>query len=302
MNARRLGNAELLGRYEAGSEAWRAARASRLGASEIAAVLGLSRFQSPFSLWHYKAGNIEPEADNREMEWGRDLEALIARRFARLHPEYRLSRCGLYANRERPWQVSQPDRVIHLGGRRLAALEVKTDRNADDWGTEGTDEVPVYYLCQARWQLDTFGWDRCHLVVLIAGSEYREYVVDYDAQDAALMRAEALRFLASIEMGIPPDIDSHEATYRAVRELHPDIDGTDVEVSPEIASDYLLACAGLAEMEDQKRQATARLAAAMGSARRAVCNGERVAIRVPGRNGGTPHLRPARGATERNAA
>jgi putative phage-type endonuclease len=302
MSPRILGSACLLGNYEAGSPDWFAAREGRLGASEIAAVLGLSKWQSPFSLWHLKSGNIAPEADNREMEWGRDLEALIARRFARNHPEWRLSRCGLYANRERSWQVAQPDRVIHYGQRRLAALEVKTDRNAEEWGVQGTDEIPIYYLCQARWQLDTFGWDRCHVAVLIAGSDYREYLVEHDHADAKLMRDEALRFLAIVADGVPPDIDSHEVTYRAVRELHPDIDGTEVEVDPELAAAYEAACTGLTEAEDLKRLTTSRLADVMGNARRAICNEKRVAVRVPGKNGSPPHLRPARTATKREVA
>jgi putative phage-type endonuclease len=302
MSARTLGSAHLLGNYVAGSPEWAAAREGRLGGSEIAAVLGLSKWQSPFSLFHLKAGNIAPEADNGGMEWGRDWEALIARRFARNHPEWRLSRCGLYANRERPWQVSQPDRVIHYGARRLAALEVKTDRNADEWGTEGTDDLPIYYRCQGLWQLDTFGWDRCHIAVLIAGSDYREYVIEYDEADVKLMRDVAQEFLASVATGIPPDIDSHEATYRAVRELHPDIDGTEVEVDRDIAAAYEAACAGFTEAEDLKQLATSRLADAMGNARRAICNQRRIAIRVPGRGNAAPHLRPARTVTKREAA
>jgi predicted phage-related endonuclease len=39
----------LLPKHELHSEAWHEARRSRLGGSEIAAVLGLSPWQSPFS-------------------------------------------------------------------------------------------------------------------------------------------------------------------------------------------------------------------------------------------------------------
>src|SRR5262245_56826091 len=141
------------------------------------------------------------------MAWGRDLEALIARRFARAHPEWRLSRCALYANRERWWQAAQPDRVLHLGGRKLAALEVKTDRYADDWGAQGSDDLPIYYRCQAMWQMDCFGWSECHCAVLITGVDYREYLVRYDADEAELLRKAAVDFLASIEDGTPPSID-----------------------------------------------------------------------------------------------
>lgn len=295
MSPRCIGAGVLLGSYEPGSDEWFAARQGRLGASEIAAVLGLSKWQSPFSLWHLKAGNIPPEFDKPEMEWGRDLEALIARRFDRNHvgDGWRLSRCGLYANRNRPYQVAQPDRVLHLGDRRLAALEVKTDRYADEWGEPGTDDIPVYYRCQALWQMDTFGWDTCHFAVLITGMDYREYIVRYDTSEVLMMRAAAHRFLDWLTTGTPPDIDEHTATYQAVRRLHPDVEDTDTEISERLATDYVTTIADHATTETRKRLVTTQIMDAMGNARRAVCNGTRIAIRVPGRNGATPHLRPA---------
>jgi putative phage-type endonuclease len=299
---KRLGTGDFLGNYEAGSPEWVQSRVGRLGASEIAAVMGLSRFQSPFSIWHIKAGNIAPEADNQAMAWGRDLEALIARRFGREHPSWRLSRCGLYANRERPWQVAQPDRIIHLGGRRLAALEVKTDRYAESWGPEGTDDIPVYYRCQAMWQMDTFGWAECHFAVLITGCDYREYLVRYDPDEATFMRNVAIAFLASIAMGIPPDIDDHGATYTAVRELHPEIDDVEIAISAELAEQYKAAITAIDEAKSAKTLASSRVLNAMGRARRAVCNGEPIAIRVPSGGGASPHLRPAGNGRKRAAA
>ena len=50
----------LIGTFSPGSEEWLAARADGLGGSEVAAVLGLSPFESRFSLWHRKAGRVGP--------------------------------------------------------------------------------------------------------------------------------------------------------------------------------------------------------------------------------------------------
>jgi putative phage-type endonuclease len=302
VSPRTIGTAVLLGDFEAGSPEWHAARARRFGASELAAVLGLSPWQSPFSLWHLKAGNVEPEGDKREMEWGREQEAIIARRFAREHhiEGWKVTRCGLYVNRERDYQVAQPDRVLHLGQRRLAALEVKTDRYGDEWGPLGSDDIPVYYRCQAMWQMDCFGWSECYFAVLITGMDYREYLVRYDPEEAELMRAAAVEFLASIEVGEVPDLDEHSATYRAVRALHPDIDDVDIEIDAELALQYKAALADLDAAEAAKNKAGARVLDAMGRARRAICEKERIAIRVPTK-GGPPHLRPAGGGKRKKA-
>ncbi len=299
MSARTLGEGVLLGSYQPGSPAWFEARAGRLGASEIAAAAGLSRWQSPFSLWHLKAGLIPPQPDNREMAWGRDLETVIARRFGREHAAagWRLSRCGLYANRDRPWQVAQPDRIVHRGHRRLAPLEVKTDRWADEWGPDGSDDVPIYYRCQAMWQLDTFGWDTCFFAVLLTGSDYRELRVDAHPGDIELLRVDAERFLASVEAGVPPPLDASDATHAAVRVLHPGIEDVRVEIGEDIAVEYTTALADADAAKTAKQLAASRVLHAMGDARRAVCNGDEVAIRVPTAGAAPPHLRPSRKAT-----
>lgn len=291
-----MGTARLLGNFVAGSPEWYAARTRRFGASEIAAILALSPWQSPFSLWHLKAGNVPPQVDREWMDWGRDQEWVIARRFARAHQDegWKVRRCGLYVNLARPWQVAQPDRVLHFGGRRMGALECKTDRYADDWGAEGSDDIPIYYRCQAMWQMDCFGWSACYLAVLITGVDYREYLVRYDPEEAEILRKAAVEFLASIERNEPPSLDTHAATYRAVRQLHPDIDDVEIEIDAELAEQYRTALTELDAAEAAKSLAGARVLDAMGRARRAVHDKKRIAIRVPTK-GGPPHLRPAGG-------
>lgn len=304
MRGRTLGSAVMLGWYEAGSPGWYAARQGALGASEIAAVLGLSPWQSRFSLWHLKRGNIPPEPERAEMEWGKEMEALIARRFAREHAAegWRVQRIALYRNRTRRYQIAQPDRAVFLGGRQMVALECKTDRYADDWGTPGTDELPVYYRCQGLWQMDCFGWQRCHFAVLITGVDYREYVLDYDPEEALVLREAAEEFIVSLDAGEPPNLDDHAATYRAVRQLHPQIDNVSVEVPPELARQYRAALAQVDAAETVKQAAAARLLDAMGRARRATCNKENVAIRVPTKGDAPPHLRPAGNGRRKKAS
>lgn len=286
---RRTESADYVGTFKQHSPEWHAARASGIGGSDIAAVLGLSPWESRFSLWHRKAGTVGDQADNDEMSWGRYLEDPIAKWFANQHPELRTWRTGTWRNRDRPWQLANPDRFA--AGRRV--VEIKTDRYADGWGTEGTDEIPVYYRAQVLWYLDTLGWDYAHIAVLIGGSDPREYIVRYSLEEALFMRAEAEKFWASIAADEQPALDGSEATYRVVRELHPDIDGEDVEIPTELANRYRDALEGEKTAEDTKRHVAAELLTAMGTSRRAVSDGERIAIRVPGRGDNPPTLRPS---------
>jgi putative phage-type endonuclease len=289
--------ATLVGYLDPGSDMWLQARANALGGSEIAAVMGLSPFESRFSLWHRKAGRLGPVAETDEMYWGKALEPVIAAEFARRHPDLTVAPAGTWRNRERHWQIGAPDGLV---GDDL--LEVKTARYDDEWGEQGTDVIPVYYRAQVLWYLDCLGYRRCHIAVLITGSDYREYLVQLD--DAAMvdvlaMRAAAQEFMGTIAAGQRPEIDGHTATYQAVRELHPDIRPGQVEVPADVALPYLDALVAHRDAEDAKRRASARLLDAMAGTQRATYMGQTIAS-LASRGDGDPYVCAARGAANQH--
>lgn len=301
--------AELIGEFEPQSPEWHQARAAGLGGSEIAAVMGLNPWESAFSLWHRKAGRIGPKEQTAAMSWGKRLEPAIAAKWSEDHPEFRTRHTGTWRSRERHWQIANPDRLLLTPSRAnntlyepTSILEVKTAHGMDAhaWGDSGTDEIPVYYRCQVLWYLDVFGFDRCDVAVLIGGSDYREYAIGYDPAEAAIMRDEAEIFLASIEAGDRPDIDSADTTYQVIRQLHPDIDGTEKEIPLAAADHYLSACEIAKAAADEKQYAAAIVLDHMGSAQYALRAGERFAQRVALGDDRTPHLRPTQ--KRRNAA
>lgn len=277
-----------LGTFELDSPEWHAARASRLGASEIAAVLGLSPWESRFSMWHRKAGLIPPLDETDEMTWGRHLEQPIAARFAELHSDLSVRRTGTWVSTARPWQLANPDRLLFPG---RIPLEIKWSPYGDGWGEPGTDEIPVYYRCQVLQQLDVLGVPYGVLVALV-GAELRQYVVERDPADIELLRVAGEEFMASLPNalnpeGDRPDLDATSHTYRALKQLHPDIDGSELEVPEAVAKYYRVAmsfsrCAGVLE-----QRAKNLMLDAMGTARRAVHDGQRIAIRSPGPRGST---------------
>jgi putative phage-type endonuclease len=277
-----------VGDFEPGSPPWHAARARGIGGSEIAAVLGLSPFESRFSLWHRKKGLAAPTAQNDVMYWGTRLEAVIRDEFTLRHADDlpAVRTVGTWRHVERPWQIANPD------GRLVDELyEGKTAYNDDGWGEPGTDEIPVYYRTQVLWYLDVFGLKRCHVAVLISGSDYREYVVEHAADEVAIMLDAAAEFLGTLERGERPDIDAHDATYQVVREMHPEIDDVRVDVPGHIAVPYLQAYDAHKAAKAEKQRTAAVLADFMGTARRARFDDEQIAIRVPGRGDGPPSLK-----------
>lgn len=277
------------------SPEWHEYRRHTISASEVAAVLGISPYTSPFDLWWAKRlGDVNP--DTPAMRRGRRLEPLILEDFTDNHPEFRLTRAGLMVNGDRAWQACTPDALAYEGDHPascmdgieaagwscscepVAVVEVKTAGSRDGWGTEGTDEIPAHYRAQVLWQMDTLGLTVAYVPVWI-GFDYREYVVEYDASDLALMRHHAREFLDSLEAGDPPPIDSHPATGRRLKQLHPSLIDGEVEVTAAWVSAYHRAKKGRDAAQRLMDMAEHNIRQAMGDHRYAVVNGRKVATR-----------------------
>lgn len=277
----------------ANTEEWHAARREGLGASEIAAVVGLSPFESPFSLWHRKKGNIPgPDPSNPLFYWGHALEAVVATRFGEGHPEFWVMDVGTHRSSDESWQFANLDRALYptsgvtADTKPLGVLEIKTTRYPDGWGASGSDEIPVHVRCQVMQQMDVFGAPFAWVAVLIGGNDYREYRIDFDADDATTLRTAGRAFWESLQTDDEPPIDASFATYEAVRELHSDIDASlDVELDPALCDDYFTTKDAADETAKAARLAKSRVLDAMGDARRGLFNGTPVLRRQPARGG-----------------
>lgn len=291
----RIGTGELVGQFEVASPEWHAARANGLGGSEIAAVLGLSKWESPLSLWLRKAQQIPlDDEDKSEMEAGRRLEPVICEKFADAHDLGGLLQpAATYRHADRPWQIANPDRFVYdLDGNVVAILEAKFAIYDEEWGEQGTDQIPPYYLAQTRWYLDVFGLDTCYVEVFIGSQgEFREYVVKADPMDQEFLRDAGGAFVQSIAAGERPAVDGHDETYRAIRALHPGLErGMDVELSTETFTAYLEAKRMEKATKAANNYASSLVLEEMGDAHRAVYAAEVVAHRKPGKGSKPPFL------------
>lgn len=306
----------LVGRFEPGTPGWVEARSGCITATRIAAVLGLSPWESPFSLWHRMAGTVSNEVEvSPEMEWGTRLEDAVAGKFADEHSEYLYPQAGTWAHVDRPWQRATPDRLIvrDLSGsmwdpspgdsprRLMGLLEVKTSPFGDGWGPHGSAEVPVYYEAQVQWQMDTLGIDVCHVAVLISGHDYREYVIHADPDAQAFMRERAKDFLESLAVGEAPKIDGHDRTYQTVKQLPDGVEDAAVDIGPYLADLYRDARLGAKTAERHLNLARSLVLDRLGNGLRAESLGELIAYRTTKPDGSTHALMPARGQNRKTS-
>jgi len=260
-----------------GSPEWRRI----MTASKVAAVLGLSPWQSPRSLWHEMRGDVDPSAGNANTSRGHYLEPAILAWWQDQH-------IGVVSDwEEQPsftlgeWAAATPDAACNLteGGEDRAVL-VEAKSTAQDWG----GELPAYYLTQVIWQMHVSGIHRCHVPVIGPRLTFTEFVVDYAdyAEDAALIEARCREFYDSLASDVPPPLDDTVATYEAVRRVHPDIErGSEVELTEKQARSLVEWCHELKSTERAARLAKSTVIEAMGRAQFAKYQGVKIARRQP---------------------
>lgn len=282
----------LLPTVEPGSAEW----LTRMSASKVAAVMGLSPYESPFSLWHRMAGLIAPQEQTTAMSRGHYLEPAIAAWFADQHPDWQVTPAGTYVAADDERWAATPDRLVTTDAGELRLLECKSEGDDEAWGEPLSEDIPIHYRCQVQWQMAVTGARTTHVGLLSKYLRFAEYVVPFDAADAGALMAKAAVFMDSLPEGPHPrrpDIDSHDRTYAAVRELHPGLDDPDVDLDLDVARRYCAAVTARKAAVTEETAAKSAVADAMGDARRALFAGDVIATRKS-KNGGLPYVEAAR--------
>lgn len=166
-------------------------RRSSIGASDVAAILGLDPYRTGLDIWLQKRGLAEVQDQTEASLMGHLLEPVVATRYAMVHPDVSLRTSETIVGNE-PYFTATPDRVASTHKQEwLVEIKTKSRWTAERFGEAGTDQVPPEILCQVLWQMACTGMDHCDVAVLVDGREYREYGVPYDREVAASMQEQA---------------------------------------------------------------------------------------------------------------
>ena len=179
---------------------WLQERMTGIGGSDAAAVLGLSKWKTPLQVYQEKRGELLPQEDNESMLWGRELEPVIRQQYANRNNRTVSLPASMLRHPKYEFMVANVDGVTN--DNRL--LEVKTARSAKEWGETGTDQVPQAYLIQVQHYLAVTQLSVADVVVLIGGSDYREYEIEADKElQEMIIEGEAV-FWANVLSSTPP--------------------------------------------------------------------------------------------------
>lgn len=159
-------------KFEPNSKEWLEERRNHLGASDAAIVLGMSKWGSPEEVQRAKLEAAFKEM-TEAMERGHLLEPIIRRAYAEMF-DVEVFPGEMYIHPDHQWMSATTDGSYETPeGEQL--LEIKTVNSrafgSGEWGEDGTDAIPEYYLIQVMHQLAVTGRQACRLVALVAPTE-----------------------------------------------------------------------------------------------------------------------------------
>jgi putative phage-type endonuclease len=216
-------------------------RKTFIGGSDIAAVMGLSRWKTPLRLWAEKTGKLEPPdlSDIERVEIGVELEEYVARKFERKtgfkvrrdnrdirHPQYGYMRVHI-------------DRLV-LDGESILECKTTSAWMLKDW--EGTD-IPQEYVLQTMWGMGLLKRQRGFIAVLIGGQRFMWKEIVFDQGLFNRMVVSAKDFWENyVEADIPPMAmaDDNETLSELYPESHDKViqfSGADAEMLDHLIDD-----------------------------------------------------------------
>jgi putative phage-type endonuclease len=280
--------------YEPGTPEW----LRTVSASKIPAILGISPYDSAYSLWAKATGRIEDEVKYKDAaERGNELEPVLLNWLEKKLENSRVRKAPSYVHPDNPNWSAAPDGNVYEGRRRTpyAIAEAKTAMYGYEWGEELTAEIPPGYLSQIAWQMYITGARICYVPALV-NMTLRLYKVTWDdvKDDIESIIWAVTAWWQCVITDTPPAWDGSDQTYEAVRKVHPDIDDDGIAViEAELAQELWEAQEALKAAEAADKLAKTKVLDAAGTAKKIVLPDDTTVATRTARGQGKPFLKIA---------
>lgn len=244
---------------------WLEQRREGIGSSDASVILGLSNYESPYSLWEQKTGraplDIEPDERSAElMEWGNILEFVIRDETAkRLGVEIMKPDFSVH-HPDRPWQRANLDGWTDLA----SVFEAKnTDsRNFRLWD----EQVPDHAELQVHHSGSVTGARSAIVAGLIGGNRLMIHEVTMNMNVIEILLEAEEEFWGWVQSDTPPPVDGHPRTYESLMrawEDQPGVKQVDESDVSELWAEFREAHRLEKEAVKRKRYARAKIAQIM---------------------------------------
>lgn len=246
-------------------EDWLAERRKSVGGSEIGAIMGLNRYQSPVSVWANKLGIVPDVEPNEAMIQGTDLEGYVAERFTRLTGK-KVRHCNyILRNDNYPHLHANVDRLV-CG--ESAGLECKTASALSVGKFKGGD-FPTSYYAQCVAYMAVTELPVWYLAVVVLGKEFKVFKMVRDGQDTSkpdwcesvttiddaefdAIKSAVADFWQHVEDETMPEVDGSKATSDTLAAMYSC--GDPLDIDPVGLDDMCDKMRSLRDLKDEKRR------------------------------------------------
>lgn len=198
-------------------ETWLAGRNTQgIGASEAAAVVGVSPWMTPMELWRLKVGAAQPKdlSGSAAVSRGVRMEPVLRDLYAAMHPHYTVDyhAYDILYQEDRPWLFATLDGEVTDDQGRRGILEIKTSSPNGKLGWAKWDgQIPSHYYCQLLHQMLATGYEFVDLMASLENMDgdlsirtYHFERAEQEADMAWLLEKETDFYQNNVLNGVPP--------------------------------------------------------------------------------------------------
>lgn len=248
---------------------WLDYRRAGIGSSEIATIVGLNPYETPYQLWRRKIGLDEPKSETFAMKAGHYLEDAVSQFWSDATGRQIIKASAgdwIVRNDDKPFVQVSPDRTYWLDDNRnndnKGILECKTTQRVID-----ADDLPKTWFCQVQYQLGGAEIQQGSIAWLTAGREFGYQDLTLVPDFYAWLVEEAERFWVDNVMGgKEPDCAN---VQDVLIKFNRHTDSKVIEVGDEIMQAYTQlkdVRAEISKLEEQKEALEAKLKMGFGDA------------------------------------
>lgn len=243
-------------------EQWLQLRKEGVGGSDAAAVVGVSKYATPLTVFMEKRGLYTrevPASVSEAAEWGNIMESVLRDQFKRrinaeraeqgLKPLWIQQRHSLFAHDTFDFMRTNLDGQIlgHELGPGILEIKTGSEYTKDEW--DG-DDVPNAYYLQVQHNIKVMEAEFAYLVVLIGGNKYKHYFIPRDEETInSLVALEHDFWHNYVCTGIPPEMSGAAAEKEMLNGQYPQSEGREGDITT-----LPIACIEMAEKVDAYRK------------------------------------------------
>lgn len=259
---------------------WLKYRESGIGSSEVATIVGLNPWETPYQLWRRKKGLDAPKEETFAMKAGHYLEDAVSMFW---HDETgrdiikRSAIDWLILNADKPYMRVSPDRTYWLSDSRKNSdkgiLECKTTQMTID-----EEDLPKHWFCQLQYQLGVAELEQGSLAWLCSGRQFGYKDIALVPDFFQWIEEEVTKFwVDNIQGNIEPDATS---VADVLLKYNRHTDGKIIEVTDDIytaVNDLKALKEQIAQLDEQKDSLEEKIKLGFGDAEAISYGGQTIA-------------------------